>query len=129
MEEGDIVFPDIAAFELPGEVAEGLGPAGKEDEPARLPVEAVDRMNLEPGVTTYPVPEVRVNLQPGLKDGTETLSMLHLDAQATGLLYYEPALARRENRNGERVRCHCEKEGCQQCKTIFLSPPRDRRQR
>ena len=110
MEEGDITLPDLVVFELFGEVAEGLGPAGQEDDPARLPVEAVDGMNPEPGITVDPVPEVRVSLDPGLKDGTEIPFPLLLDAQPGGLLHHEPALVRAEDRNGKRVCCHREKE-------------------
>jgi hypothetical protein len=71
VEEGDIVLPDLVLFELPGEVAEGFEAAGHEDDPARLPVEAVDGMNPKPGLTVNLVPEVRVSLDPGLKNGTE----------------------------------------------------------
>ena len=97
MEEGDIALPDLVVFELPGEVAEGLGPAGQEDDPACLPVEAVDGKNPEPGITVDFVPEVQVGLDPGLKDGTEIPSPLLLDAQPGGLLHHEPALAPRED--------------------------------
>jgi hypothetical protein len=110
MKEGNVALPDIAAFELPGEVTEGLGPAGKEDDSARLPVEAVDRMSPESWIAVDLVPEVRVNLQPGLKDSRETPSMLRFDAQTGGFLYNEPARARSKNRNRERVQCHVQKE-------------------
>jgi len=80
MEEGDIALPDLVLFELPGKVAEGLWPTGHEDDPARLPVEAVDGMNPEPGFTVNPVPEVRVSFDPGLKNGTEAQSPLLLNA-------------------------------------------------
>ena len=96
MEEGNITLPGLVVLELFGEVAEGLGPAGQEDDSARLPVEAVDGMNPEPGITVDSVPEVRVNLDPGLKDGAEIPFLLLLDAQPGGLLHHEPALARRE---------------------------------
>jgi hypothetical protein len=62
MEESDVALPDLVLFELFSEVAEGLGPAGQEDDPARFPVEAVDRMNPEPGITVDHVAEVRVRL-------------------------------------------------------------------
>ena len=104
------MFSDIAAFELACEVTEGLGPAGKEDDSTRLPVEAVDRMNAESWIAVDLTPEVGVSLQPGLKDSRETLSMLRLDAQAGGFLHNEPARARSNNRNREGVHCHCEKE-------------------
>ena len=110
MEEGDIALPDLVVFELLGEVAEGLAPAGQEHDPARLPVEAVNRMNPEPGIIVDLVPEVRVDLDPGLKNGAEIPSPLLLDAQPGGLLHHEPALTRGEDGNGERVRCHREKE-------------------
>ena len=110
MEEGNITFPDLVAFELPGEIAEGLGPAGNEENPARLPVEAVDGVNSKPGITVDPLPEVRVSLDPGLKDGTEIPSLFLLNAQPGGFLHHEPTLARRQNRNGKRVRCHRKKE-------------------
>jgi hypothetical protein len=110
MKEGDITFPDIAAFELPGEVTEGLGSAGKEDDSACLPVEAVDRMNAESWIAVDLAPEVEVSLQPGLKDSRETPSMLRLDAQTGGFLHNDPARARSKNRNRERVQCHVQKE-------------------
>ena len=97
VEEGDIALPDLVVFELPGEVAESPGPAGQEDDPARLPVEAVDGKNPEPGITVDLVPEVRISPDPGLKDGTEIPSPLPLDAQPGGLLHHEPAPARRED--------------------------------
>ncbi len=97
MEEGDIALPDFVVFELHGEVAEGPGPAGQEDNPARLPVKAVDGMNPEPGITVDLVPEVRVGIDPRLKEGTEVLPLLLLDAQPGGLLHHEPAPARRED--------------------------------
>lgn len=67
MEEGDITLPGLMVLELFGEVGEGLGPAGHEHDPARLPIEAVDGMNPEQGLTADSVPEVRVHLDPGLK--------------------------------------------------------------
>ena len=67
MEEGHITLPGLVVLELFGEIGEGLAPAGHEHDPARLPVEAVDRMNAEPGITVDSVPEARVNLDPGLK--------------------------------------------------------------
>jgi hypothetical protein len=100
VEKGDITLPGLAVLELFGEVAEGLGPAGQEDDPARLPVEAVDGMNSETGITVDSVPEVRVNPDPGLKNGTEIPFPLLLDAQPGGLLHDEPAPASREDRNG-----------------------------
>ena len=80
VEEGNIALPDLVVFELLGEVAEGLGPAGQEDDPACLPVEAVDGMNPEPGITVDHVPEVRINFDPGLKNGAEIPFPLLLDA-------------------------------------------------
>ena len=109
MKEGDITLPDLVVLELIGEVAKGLGPAGHEDDSARLPVEAVDGMNPEPGITVDSVPEVRVSLDPGLKYGAEIPFPLLLDAQPGGLLHHEPALTRREDRNGKSVHCHREK--------------------
>ena len=97
MEEGDIALPDLVAFELRGEVAEGPGPAGEEDYAARLPIKPVDGNNPEPGITIDLVTEVRVGIDPGLKEGTEVLPLLFLDAQPGGLLNDEPALARRED--------------------------------
>jgi len=97
VEEGDIALPDLVVFELPGQVAEGLGSAGQKDDPARLPVQAVDRMNAEPGIIIDFVPEVQVSLDPGPKDGTEIRSRLLLDAQPGGFFYHEPAPARRED--------------------------------
>ena len=97
MEEGDIALPDLVVFELHGEVAEGPGPAGQEDNPARLPVKAVDGKNPEPGITVDLVPEVRVGIDPRLKDGTEIPSRLPLDTQPGGLLHHKPAPARRED--------------------------------
>jgi len=93
VEEGDITLPGLVMLELFGEVAEGLGPAGQEDDPARLPVEAVDRMNSELRIAVDSVPEVRVNLDPGLKNGAEIPFPVLLDAQPGGLLHDEPALA------------------------------------
>ena len=104
------MLPGVVVFELFGEVAEDLGPAGQKDDAARLPVEAVDRMNPEPGITVDSVPEVRVNLDPGLKNGAEIPLPLLLDAQPGGLLHHEPALARREDRNGKSVHGHREKK-------------------
>ena len=97
MEEGDISLPDFVVFELHGEVAEGTGPAGQQDNPARLPVKPVDGKNPEPGITIDLVPEVRVGIDPGLKEGTEVLPLPLLDAQPGGLLHHEPAPARRED--------------------------------
>jgi len=97
VEEGDIALPDLVVFELHGEVAEDPGPAGQEDNPARLPVKAVDGKNPEPGITVDLVPEVRVGIDPRLKEGTEVLPLLLLDAQPGGLLHHEPAPARRED--------------------------------
>ena len=109
MEEGDITLPGLVVLELFGEVAEGLGPAGQEDDPARFPVEAVDGMNPELGITVDSGPEVRVDLDPGLKNGAEIPFLHLLDAQPEGLLHHEPALARREDRDGKSVHCHREK--------------------
>jgi hypothetical protein len=103
VEEGDIVLPDLVLFELPGEVAEGLETAGQKDDPTRLPVEAVDRMNPEPGIRVNLVPEVRVSLDPRLKNGTEVQPRLLLNTQAGGLFHHEPAPACREDWNGERI--------------------------
>ena len=97
MEEGDIALPDLAVFELRGEVAEGPGPAGEEDNPACLPVKSVDRNNPESGITVDLVPEIRVGIDPDLKKGTEILPLLFLDAQPGGLLNDEPAPTRRED--------------------------------
>ena len=97
MEEGDISLPDLVVFELHGEVAEDPGQAGQEDNSARLPVKAVDGKNPEPGITVDLVPEVRVGIDPRLKEGTEVLPLLLLDAQPGGLLHHEPAPARRED--------------------------------
>jgi hypothetical protein len=110
VEEGDITLQDLVVFELLGEVAEGSRPAGKEDDPARLPVEAVDWLNPEPGITVDLVLEVRVSHDTGLKDGTKIPSPPLLHAQAGGLLDHKPALARRKDRNGKRVRCHHQME-------------------
>ena len=104
------MLPGVVVLELFGEVAEGLGPACQEDDAARLPVEAVDGMNPEPGITVDPVPEVRVNLDSGLKNGAEIPSPLLLNAQPRGFLHHEPALTDRENRNGKNVHGHREKE-------------------
>lgn len=111
MEERDVALPDLVVLELLGEVAEGLWPAGQEDNPARLPIEAVDRINPELGIIVDPVPEVRIRLDPRLKDGTEVPSPLLLDAQPGGLFHHEPALVRAKDQNGERICCHREKEG------------------
>jgi len=97
VEEGDIALPDFVVFELCGEVAEGPGPASQEDNPARFPVKAVDGKNPEPGIAVDLVPEVRVGIDPRLKEGTEVLPLPLLDAQPGGLLHHEPAPARRED--------------------------------
>jgi len=97
VEEGDIALPDLVVFELHGEVAEGRSPAGQEDHAARLPVKAVDGKNPVPGITVDLVSEVRIGIDPRLKDGTEVLPLLLLDAQPGGLLDHEPAPARRED--------------------------------
>jgi hypothetical protein len=97
VEEGDIALPDLVVFELDGEVAEGRWPAGQKDNPTRLPVKAMDGKNPEPGITVDLLPEVRVGVDPRLKDGTEVLPLLFLDAQPRGLLNHEPAPARRED--------------------------------
>jgi len=97
VEEGDIALPDLVVFELHGEVTEGPGPAGEEDNPARPSVKAVDGKNPEPGITVDLVPEVRVGIDPRLKVGTEVLLLLLLDAQPGGLLHDEPAPADRED--------------------------------
>jgi len=97
VEEGDIALPDLVVFELHGEVAEGRGLAGQEDNTARLPIKAVDGMNTKPGITVDLAPEVRVDIDPRLKDGTKALPLLLLDAQPGGLLNHEPAPARRED--------------------------------
>jgi hypothetical protein len=97
MEKGNIALPDLVVFELHGEVPEDPGPAGQKDNPARLPVEAVDGKNPEPGIAVNLVPEVRVGIDPKLKEGTEVLPLPLLDAQPGGLLHYEPAPARRED--------------------------------
>ena len=106
VEEGDITLPGPVLFELSGEVAEGFWPAGQDDDPARLPVEAVDGMNSEPGITVDFFPEVRVIPDPGLKKGAEVLFTPLLDAQPGWLLHDEPTATRREDRNGNRVCCH-----------------------
>ncbi len=111
MEESDIVFPGLVVFKLLREVAEGLGPAGQEDDSARLPVEAVDGMNPEPGIIVDLVQEARICLDPGPKGGTEIPSPLLLDAQPGGLLHHEPARARCQDRNGKWVHGHHKKEG------------------
>ena len=80
MEESDIALPDLVVFELHGEVAEGRGLASQEDNTARLPIKAVDGMNTKPGITVDLAPEVRVGIDPRLKDGTEVLPLLLLDA-------------------------------------------------
>jgi len=97
VEEGDIALPDLVVFELLGEVGEGRWPAGQEDNAARLPVKAVDGKNPKPGITVDLLPEVRVGIDPRLKDGTEVLPLLFLDAQPGGLLNDEPTPARRED--------------------------------
>jgi len=97
VEEGDIALPDFVMFELHGEVTEDPGPAGQKDNPARLPVKAVDGKNPEPGITIDFVPEVRVGIDPRLKEGTEVLPRPLLDAQPAGLLHHEPATARRQD--------------------------------
>ena len=97
MEEGDIALPDLVVFELHGEVAEGPGPAGEEDDPTRLPVKTVDGKNPEPSIAIDLVLEVRVAIDPRLNEGTEVLPLPLLDAQPGGLLHYEPAPARRED--------------------------------
>ncbi len=94
MEEGDIALQDLVLLELPGKVAEDLRLARQEDYPARFPVKAMDWMNPEPGITADPAPEVRISFDQPLKDGTETLSSLLLNAQPGGLLDHEPALVR-----------------------------------
>ena len=104
------MLPGVVVFELFCEVAEDLGPAGQKDDAARLPVEAVDGMNPEPGIPVDSVPEVRVNLDPGLKNGAEIPFPLLLDAQPGGFLHHKPALTGREDRNGKIVHCHREKE-------------------
>jgi hypothetical protein len=80
VEEGDIALPDLVLFELLGEVTEGFEAAGYEDDPACLPVEAVDGMNPEPRITVNLVPEVRISFDPGLKNRTEVQSPLLLNA-------------------------------------------------
>jgi hypothetical protein len=97
VEEGDIALPDLVVFELHGEVGEGRGSAGQEDNPARLPVKAVDGKNPERGITVDLVPEVRIGIDPRLKDGTEVMPPLILDAQPRGFLNNEPAQARRQD--------------------------------
>jgi len=57
----------------------------------------VDGKNPEPGITVDLVSEVRIGIDPRLKDGTEVLPLLLLDAQPGGLLDHEPAPARRED--------------------------------
>jgi hypothetical protein len=120
VEEGDITLPGHVVLELFGEVAEGLGPAGQEDDPARLPVEAVDRMNSEPRITVDSIAEVRGTLDPGLKNGAEIPFPLPLDAQPGGFLHHEPALVRREDRNGKSIHCHREKESQSGNSRIFF---------
>ena len=97
VEEGHIALSYLVMLELPGEIPEGSGLAGQEDDAARLPVEAVDGKNPEPGITVDLLPEVRVSIDPRLKEGTEVLPLPLLDAQPGGLLHYEPAPACREN--------------------------------
>jgi hypothetical protein len=97
VEEGDIVLPDFVVFELHCEVAEDPGLAGQEDNPARLTVKAVDGKNPEPRITIDFVPEVRVGIDPRLKEGTEVLPLPLLDAQPGRLLHHKPASARRED--------------------------------
>ncbi len=106
MKEGDITLLNLAVLELSGEVTEGIQPAGKEDDPARLPVETVYGMNPELGIAVDSVPEVRVSLDPGLENGAEIPFPVPLDAQPGGLLHHQPALARGEDRNGISGCCH-----------------------
>ena len=84
MEEGHIALSDLTVFELFGEIGEGLGPAGQEDDPASLPVEAVDGVNPEPGIIVDLLQEIRVGLDLGPEEGTEILFPVLLDAQAGG---------------------------------------------
>ncbi len=88
MEEGDIPLPDRMVFELLGKVAEGPGPAGQEDNPARLPVKAVDGNDPEPGIRVDPVPEIGVGIDPRLKERTDVLPLLPLNAKAGRLLHH-----------------------------------------
>jgi len=111
VEEGDVALSDLVSLELFGEEAENLRLAGQENNSARLPVEAVDRMNPEPGIMVDRVPEGRVCLDPRVKKGTEISSSLLLNVQPGGLLHHKPALVRAKDRNGERICCHRKKEG------------------
>jgi hypothetical protein len=106
VEKGDITLPDLVVFELHGEVAEGPGLTGQEDNPARLSVKAVDGKNPEPGITIDLLSEIRVGVDSSLKGKTEVLPLLPLDVQPGGLLHDEPAPARREDWNEKRIRCH-----------------------
>ena len=120
MEEGDVALSDLVALELFGEEAENLRLAGQENNSARLPVEAVDRMNPEPGIMVDRAPEGRICLDPRVKKGTEIPSLFVLDAQARGLLHNKPALVRAKNRNGERICCHRKKVGESEYLTLTL---------
>ncbi len=106
MKEGDISLPGLVMLELSAVVAESLRLAGKEDDPARLPVETVDGMNPETGITVDSIPEVWVSLDPGLENGAEIPFPVPLDAEPGGLLQHQPALADGEDRNGISVCCH-----------------------
>ena len=106
MEESDIAFPDFVVLKLPGKVGEDLSSAGQEDHPARLAVEAVDRMKPDPVIAADPVPEVRIGHDSELKEVAEIPVPLSLDAQAGRFLHHEPARVRREDGSGIIVCCY-----------------------
>ena len=117
MEECDVTLPDLVALELPCEVAEGLGPAGQEDDSARFPVETMDGVNPEPRDKSDLVAEARVSLDPGPEDGTETHPPRLLNTEARRFFHRKPSLARGEDRNGEGVHRHCVTHTCPKWKS------------
>jgi hypothetical protein len=97
VEESDVALPDLVVLELFGKVAESLEPAGQEDDPACLPVEAVNWMNPEMGIIVDRGPEVRILLNLQLKGGTETPASFFLDTQSGGFLHHKPSLVRAQD--------------------------------
>ena len=105
VQEGDVALPDFPGFELRGKVGERFAPAAQQDDPARFPIEPMDGMKSEAGVTVDFVPMGRGIFDRGLKNGTKIPFLLLLDAESGGLFHHEPALARCEDRDGVGVGC------------------------
>jgi hypothetical protein len=106
MEECDIALPDRVALKLCSEVAEDRRPACQEDHSARLPVEAMDGKDSEPGIVFHFFFQFRIGLDPGLQDRTEVRLPVRLNAQARRLLHNEPPRSRRMDDDGKRICCH-----------------------